>query len=116
MKKLIALLLAMLCIFALAGCGSTEWTMIDMKGQESQLSTQDAAAIDRCLKSKDWQDGLTDCEGVRLTDGSGGRVDYGADCGIFNDLEAGRHLTLSDSAREDMNARLGQYGPLWDMG
>ena len=116
MKKLIALLLAMLCVFALAGCGSTEWTMIDMKGQESQLSAQDAAAVDRCLKAKDWQDGLTDCWGVRLTDGSGRRVDYCPDCGVFNDLEAGRYLTLSDSAREDMNTRLGQYGPLWDMG
>lgn len=111
MKKLIALLLAMLCVFALAGCGSTEWTMSDI-----QLSAQDAAAVDRCLRARDWQDGLTDCAGVRLTDGSGRRVDYCADCGIFNDLEAGRHLTLSDSAREDMNARLGQYGPLWDMG
>ena len=52
MKKLIALLLAMLCVFALAGCGSTEWTMIDMKGQESQLSAQDAAAVDQCLKGQ----------------------------------------------------------------
>lgn len=111
MKKLIALLLAMLCVFALAGCGSTEWTL-----SESQLSARDAAAVDRCLKAKDWQDGLTDCWGVRLTDGSGRRVDYCPDCGVFNDLEAGRHLTLSDSAREDMNARLGQYGPLWVMG
>ena len=101
----------MLCVFALAGCGSTEWTL-----SESQLSAQDAAAVDRCLKAKDWQDGLTDCWGVRLTDGSGRRVDYCADCGIFNDLEAGRRLELSDSAREDMNTRLGQYGPLWDMG
>ena len=116
MKRLIALLLALLCVFALTACGSTEWTMIDMKGQESQLSARDAAAVDRCLRAKDWQDGLTDCEGVRLTDGSGRRVDYGADCGIFNDLAAGRHLELSDSAREDMNARLGQYGSLWDMG
>ena len=110
MKKLITLL-AVLCVFALAGCGSTEWTL-----SESQLSAQDAAAVDRCLKAKDWQDGLTDCWGVRLTDGSGRRVDYCPDCGIFNDLEAGRYLTLSDSDREDMNARLGQYGPLWDMG
>ena len=116
MKKLIALLLAMLCVFALAGCGSTEWTMIDMKGQERQLSARDAAAVDRCLRARDWQDGLTDCAGVRLTDGSGRRVDYCADCGIFNDLEAGRRLELSDSAREDMNTRLGQYGSLWDMG
>ena len=111
MKKLITLLLAVLCVFALVGCGSTEWTL-----SESQLSAQDAAAVDRCLKAKDWQDGLTDCWGVRLTDGSGRRVDYCPDCGIFNDLEAGRYLTLSDSAREDMNTRLGQYGPLWVMG
>ena len=111
MKKLITLLLAVLCVFALVGCGSTEWTMSDI-----QLSAQDAAAVDRCLKAKDWQDGLTDCWGVRLTDGSGRRVDYCPDCGVFNDQEAGRYLTLSDSAREDMNTRLGQYGPLWDMG
>ena len=110
MKKLITLLLAVLCVFALVGCGSTEWTMSDI-----QLSAQDAAAVDRCLKAKDWQDGLTDCWGVRLTDGSGRRVDYCPDCGVFNDLEAGRYLTLSDSAREDMNTRLGQYGPLWDI-
>ena len=107
MKKLIALL-AVLCVFALTGCGSTEWTMSDI-----QLSAQDAAAVDRCLKSKDWQDGLTDCISVRLTDGSGRRVDYCADCGIFNDLSSGRNLTLSDSDREDMNARLTQYGSLW---
>ena len=45
MKRLIALLLTALCVFALAGCGSsTEWTMIDIKGQESRLSAQDAAA------------------------------------------------------------------------
>ena len=116
MKKLIALLLAMLCVFALAGCGSMDWTMIDMKGRESQLSAQDAAAVDRCLKAKGWQDGLTDCISVRLTDGSGRRVDYCADCGLFNDLETGRHLTLSDSAREDMNTRLGQYVDLWNRG
>ena len=116
MKKLVCLLLVVLCIFALAGCGSMEWTMIDMKGRESQLSAQDAAAVDRCLKSKGWQDGLTDCISVRLTDGSGRRVDYCADCGIFNDLGAGRHLKLSDSAREDMNTRLGQYVDLWNRG
>lgn len=108
MKKLVCLLLTVLCVFALTGCGSTEWTMSDI-----QLSAQDAAAVDRCLKSKDWQDGLTDCISVRLTDGSGRRVDYCADCGIFNDLSSGRNLTLSDSDREDMNARLTQYGSLW---
>ena len=117
MKRLIALLLTALCVLALTACGSsTEWTMIDMEGQESRLSARDAAAVDRCLKAKEWQDGLTDCWGVHLTDGSGRRVDYCADCGIFNDLAAGRHLTLSDSARDDMNTRLGQYGPLWDIG
>ena len=39
-----------------------------------------------------------------------------ADCGVFNDLAAGRHLELSDSARDDMNTRLGRYGPLWVTG
>ena len=111
MKKLIALLLTVLCVFALAGCGSTEWTMSDI-----QLSAQDAAAIDRCLRSKDWQDGVTDCISERLADGSGRCVDYCADCGIFNDLETGRHLELSDSAREDMNTRLGQYVDLGNRG
>ena len=111
MKKLIALLLTVLCVFVLAGCGGTEWTM-----QDIQLSAQDAAAVDRCLKAKDWQDGLTDCISERLIDGSGRCVDYCADCGIFNDLESGRHLTLSDSAREDMNTRLGQYVDLWNRG
>ncbi len=111
MKKLIALLLAVLCVFALAGCGSTEWTMSDI-----QLSAQNAAAIDRCLRSKDWQDGLTDCISERLTDGSGRCVDYCPDCGIFNDLETGRHLELSDSAREDINTRLGQYVDLGNRG
>lgn len=39
MKRLIALLLAVLCVLALTACGSsTEWTMMDMKGQESRLS------------------------------------------------------------------------------
>ena len=108
MKKLIALL-AVLCVFALTGCGSTEWTMSDI-----QLSAQDAAAVDRCLKAKDWQDGLTDCAPAAcLTDRNDRRVDYCSDCGIFNDLGAGRHLKLSDSAREDMNTRLTQYGSLW---
>ncbi len=111
MKKLVSLLLTVLCVFVLAGCGSTEWTMSDI-----QLSAQDAAAIDRCLRSKDWQDGLTDCISERLIDDSGRCVDYCADCGIFNDLEAGRHLTLSDSAREDMNTRLGQYVDLGNRG
>ena len=81
MKKLASLLLTALCVFALAACGSsTEWTMMDMKGQESRLSAQDAAAVDRCLKSKDWQDDLRDCIMVRLTDGSGRRIDYWSEC------------------------------------
>ena len=112
MKKLVSLLLTVLCVFALAGCGSTEWTMMDMAGQESRLSAQDAAAVDRCLKARDWQDDTTNCEVVTLK--SEGRwVTYCPDCGLFNDLETGRHLTLSDSDREDMNARLSQYGQLW---
>ena len=112
MKKLIALLLTVLCVFALAGCGSTAWTMTDMEGRESQLSNQDAAAIDRYLKSKGWQDDTTNCEVVTLK--SEGRwVTYCPDCGLFNDLSSGRNLTLSDSDREDLNARLGQYGSLW---
>ena len=115
MKKLVSLLLAVLCVFALAGCGSTEWTMTDMAGQESQLSTQDAAVIDRYLKAKDWQDDTTNCMVVTLK--SEGRwVTYCPDCGLFNDLETGRHLELSDSAREDMNTRLGQYVDLWNRG
>ena len=113
MKKLITLLLAVLCVFALAGCGSTDWTMIDMKGQESQLSAQDAAAVDQCLKGS-WEDDTTNCEVVTLK-GEGRWVTYCPDCGIFNDLNSGRNLTLSDSDREDMNARLSQYGPLWDI-
>ena len=112
MKKLVALLLAVLCVFALAGCGSTEWTMTDMEGQESQLSVQDAAAVDRYLKAKDWQNDTTNCMVVTLKSESRW-VTYCPDCGLFNDLETGRHLTLSDSAREDMNTRLGQYGSLW---
>lgn len=109
MKKLIALL-AVLCVFALTGCGSTEWTMSDI-----QLSAQDAAAVDRCLKSKDWQDDTTNCMVVTLK--SEGRwVTYCPDCGLFNDLSSGRNLTLSDSDREDMNTRLGQYVDLWDRG
>mgnify|MGYP004471260803 FL=1 len=111
MKKLVCLLLTVLCVFALAGCGSTEWTMIDMKGQESQLSAQDAAAVDQCLKGS-WEDDTTNCEVVTLK-GEGRWVTYCPDCGIFNDLNSGRNLTLSDSAREDMNTRLGQYGSLW---
>ena len=111
MKKLVCLLLTALCVFAMAGCGSTEWTMSGI-----QLSAQDAAAVDRCLKAKDWQDGLTDCISERLTDSSGRCVDYCPDCGIFNDLAAGRHLELSDSVREDMNTRLGQYVDLWNRG
>ena len=115
MKKLASLLLTALCVFALAACGSTEWTMIDMKGQESQLSTQDTKEIDRYLKAKDWQDDITNCEVVTLK--SEGRwVTYCPDCGLFNDLSSGRNLTLSDSARDDMNTRLGQYGPLWVTG
>ena len=114
MKKLVSLLLAVLCVFVLAGCGSTEWTMSDMEGRESQLSAQDAAAIDRYLKAKDWQDDTTNCVVVTLK--SEGRwVTYCPDCGLFNDLETGRNLTLSDSDREDMNTRLGQYGSLWVM-
>lgn len=110
MKKLIALLLVVLCVFALAGCGSTEWTMSDI-----QLSAQDAAAIDRYLKAKDWQDDTTNCMVVTLK--SEGRwVTYCPDCGLFNDLSSGRNLTLSDSDREDMNTRLGQYVDLWDRG
>ena len=110
MKKLITLLLAVLCVFALVGCGSTEWTMIDMKGQESRLSAQDAAAVDQCLKGS-WEDDTTNCEVVTLKE-EGRWVTYCPDCGIFNDLNSGRNLTLSDSAREDMNTRLGQYGSL----
>ena len=115
MKKLIILLLTALCVFTLTGCGSTEWTMTDMAGQESRLSAQDAAAVDRCLKAKGWQDDTTNCEVVTLK--SEGRwVTYCPDCGLFNDLSSGRNLTLSDSDREDMNARLGQYVDLWDRG
>lgn len=45
---------------------------------------------------------------VRLTDGSGQAPStHCADCGVFNDLAAGRHLELSDSARDDMNT------PVW---
>ena len=105
MKKLITLL-SVLCVFALAGCGSTEWTMSDI-----QLSAQDAAAVDQCLKGS-WEDDTTNCEVVTLK-GEGRWVTYCPDCGIFNDLNSGRNLTLSDSAREDMNTRLGQYGSLW---
>lgn len=110
MKKLVCLLLTVLCVFALTGCGSTEWTMSDI-----QLSAQDAAAIDRYLKAKDWQDDTTNCMVVTLK--SEGRwVTYCPDCGLFNDLSSGRNLTLSDSDREDMNTRLGQYVDLWDRG
>ena len=117
MKKLVPLLLAVLCVFALAGCGSTEWTMTDMAGQESQLSTQDAAALQKLQKSGQWQDGLTDCAPAAcLTDRNDRRVDYCSDCGIFNDLANGRYLKLSDEGRAACNALLSQYGTLGDRG
>ena len=112
MKKLVSLLLTVLCVFALTGCGSTAWTMSDMEGRESRLSARDAAAIDRYLKSSGWQDSTTNCEVVTLK--SEGRwVTYCPDCGLFNDLSSDRNLTLSDNAREDLNTRLSQYGSLW---
>ena len=116
MKKLVCLLLTVLCVFALTGCGEGGWT-VSISGEQSQISAGDAAALQKLQKSGQWQDGLTDCAPAAcLTDRNDRRVDYCSDCGIFNDLANGRYLKLSDSAREDMNTRLGQYVDLWDRG
>lgn len=113
MKKLpILILAAILCALVLAGCGKTTWT-VDIAGQTSQLSTEDAAALERLLKLDDWRDGLTDCaRDAILTSQNRKRIDYSSGCGTLNDLENQRHLELDDSAQENFNFLLSQYGML----
>lgn len=116
MKKLVCLLLTVLCVFALTGCGEGGWT-VSISGEQSQISAGDAAALQKLQKSGQWQDGLTDCAPAAcLTDRNDRRVDYCSDCGIFNDLANGRYLKLSDEGRAACNALLSQYGTLGDRG
>ena len=114
MKKLFAALLALSLL--LTGCGEGGWT-VSISGEQSQISADDAAALQKLQKSGQWQDGLTDCAPAAcLTDRNDRRVDYCSDCGIFNDLANGRYLKLSDEGRAACNALLSQYGTLGDRG
>ena len=117
MRKILLLLVtATLCILLLTGCGESVWT-VSISGEQSQLSAGDAAALQKLLRSGQWQDGLTDCApAAYLTDRNDRRVDYCCDCGIFNDLANGRYLKLSDEGGAACNALLSQYGVLGDRG
>ena len=114
MKKLIALVLALVCVLGLVGCTSKTYELPHDKfcysansTQTYELSADDRQYIIDLLNSASWVNDLTNCGSDFVFYTQKQEVRYHSECGTFNDYMSKNSTTVSEEQRETINAMLG---------
>lgn len=78
------------------------------KGNDKELTANEASAIVGILENAEWSEGATaDCLNDYSVEISGKKIYYHSECGTFNDNEGNRSFTVSENQRVYINSLLG---------
>ena len=125
MKKLVIVVLALVCILSLVGCTiggtvkefnnvlSNEDTFIitnRFTGESNTLLASDGLTIADVLEKSTWNiKGTTECASNIEVIIKGVTYKYHSDCGTFNDSRNQRNLSLDGESKEKVNAIFAEY-------
>ena len=126
MKRVIALMTALLLVLLLGGCAKSpaespllqvkyalpEGRFCNAEGSDTEvpLSQEAKEYIINVLNSGTWKNDLTQCITDFYFHTARQELRYHADCGTFNDGTNRRSLTVSGEEKETINAWLGVTG------
>ena len=125
MKKLVAVVLALVCILSLVGCtiggtikkfnnvlsnGDIFIVTNRFTGESNTLLENDGLTIADVLEKSIWNiEGTTECVSNIEVIIKGVTYKYHSDCGTFNDSSNQRSLCLSSEGKEKVNAIFAEY-------
>lgn len=120
MKKLIALVIAAICMLSMGGCQKTSsgssvisagnFVVEVISSDESvKLSEEDSKTIFELLENGEWKNDLSACASDCSLAVSGNTLTYHFECGTFNDNQNKRSLSTDDDTRKAINDILGNY-------
>jgi hypothetical protein len=122
MKKLIAFVLALICILLFSGCNSydidpaflTCFTAkkASLEKPDLQMTQEQAAFIIGVWNDSDWKFSITKTMYDYVFRGENIEMRYCYDEGIFNDVINNRHVFLSDEIREQVNKTIDEFAAL----
>lgn len=125
MKTWIAMMMVLLCIVSLTGCGekmpdglpqqqdaqtySARVERIDADQPASALTGEETETLLKLLNKGRWINDRTKCESDCLLTLNGKIYYYHSECGSFNDAAGGRSLTLDEEGRLAVNGIFERY-------
>lgn len=114
MKKLIALVLALVCVLGLVGCNQETYKLPHDQfcysvttSQDIELSADGRQHIIDLLNNATWVNDLAKCESDFIFYTQKQELHYHSDCGTFNDITNQKMTTLSEEQCAVINAMLG---------
>ncbi len=115
MKKKIALLLALICVCGLVGCGDKyegSLSCISYTGADGTVSLMDMTEevhkeILSTLNSGSWINDVPKCESDISFETKNEKIYYHSDCGTFYDSTNKCYMTLSETDKAKINQLLG---------
>ena len=113
MKKLIVLVLALVCVIGLVGCTRKTYELPHDKfcysadgTQTYELSADDRQYIIDLLNNASWVNDLSNCGSDFIFYTQKQDVRYHSECGTFNDYTNKKSMTVSEEQRDTINAML----------
>ncbi len=113
MKKLIVLVLALVCVLGPVGCTSKTYELPHDKfcysvdgTQTYELSADDRQYIIDLLNNASWVNDLSNCGSDFIFYTQKQEVRYHSECGTFNDYTNKKSATVSEEQRDIINAML----------
>lgn len=115
MKKLLALIMILVCALCLIGCGNRyngPLSCISRTGADGTVVLMDMTEdvhkeILLILNNGTWENDVCQCVSDFTFEIQGDKIKYSSECGTCNDVTNKRHMTLSDSERTKINQLLG---------
>ena len=108
MKRYFSVLLILVMVFSLIGCGGTKYEapiQIKLLGGNESLTVVDdfeSARLLEILNNGDWKEGLCDCIDEIFFTVSGHKIGYSTSCKTFNNKTNGKSLVLNDAQAEEV--------------
>lgn len=114
MKKLIALVLLLLCVLGVVGCMSKTYELphdqfcYSVDGAQAyELDSADKQYLIDLLNSASWVNELSSCDSDFVFYTQKQEVRYHSECGTFTDFTNKKSTTVSEEQRATINAMLG---------
>lgn len=114
-KKIVVLLLTLICVLGLTGCGKKyegplsciSYTDFDGTVFLLDMPEEVHKEILAVLNDGVWHNDMSKCESDFSFETKNEKIYYHADCGTFNDATNQRYMTLSETEKAKINQLLG---------